>query len=156
MMRKRLLIVLELFCGSLYANEAVQYVTVEQKNGEKFSFLITDNPILSFKDGDLIVNGNTETSYAIAGVRNFHFSDYDQTGVVNQGSDVLLLVRVDNNAICVEHVKAGSPVILYNSAGVPVVNAVADRTGTANLAYPGQKGVYVLSVDGKSFKLIRK
>lgn len=155
-MRKSLLVVWGLFVGSMCANAAAQYMTVEQKNGEKFSFRLDDNPVVTYSDGNLVVNGNAETSYAISAVKNYHFTENDLSGVANFAADVLQIVGVDDNTIRVENTRAGSLVVLYNVNGVQVVDAVADQMGVATIALPNKKGVYVLTVGNKSLKVIRK
>ena len=153
---RKIFIVMFCLVNVLCTNAIVKYVTVEKKSGEKFSFLLEDNPVISFKDGCLVVNGNPETSYAIDGVKNYHFSESDQTDVQNLGVDVLRIVSLDNDAISVEHAKAGTSVELYDAAGVRVMDVVVDQSGAASIVLPVKKGVYVLSVGGKSVKLIRK
>ena len=155
-MRKSLLVVWGLFVGSMCANAAAQYMTVEQKNGEKFSFLLDDKPVITYSNGDLVVNGSTATSYAISGVKNYHFTENDQSGVVNLDADVLRIVSVDENTVRVENASAGLQVVLYDAKGVQVLDAVADQAGVATVGLHDKKGVYVLSVGKKSFKLIRK
>ena len=65
-MKKRFLSVFAFLFWTLCANATAQYMTVELKSGDKFSFLLEDNPVVTFKKGDLVVNGNAETSSVIA------------------------------------------------------------------------------------------
>ena len=63
-------------CGCLVCvNAKKQYMTIEQKSGEKFSFLLDENPEITYSDGNLVVNGNAITSYAISSVKNYHFTE---------------------------------------------------------------------------------
>ncbi|MBO4333296.1 MAG: hypothetical protein J5875_09055 [Paludibacteraceae bacterium] len=155
-MNKKILIALALIGGSFCANAAVRYMTVEQKTGEKFSFLLMEKPVVTFSEGNLVVNGSAATSYAISGVKNYHFTDDDQSGVEIFGADVLRIVEVDDNKVRVENAQAGTQVLLFNASGVLLVDAVVDQTGSAVVTLPEQKGVYVLAADKKSIKLIRK
>ena len=153
---RKIFIVMFCLVNVLCTNAMVQYVTVEKKSGEKFSFLLEDNPLISFKDGYLVVNGSPETSYAIDGVKNYHFTEFDQTDVQNLGVDELCFLSVDNDAISVENANPGTSVVLYDAAGVGILDVVVDLSGVASIVLPIKKGVYVLSVGGKSVKLIRK
>ncbi len=129
----------------MYANAGVQYMTIEQKNGAKFSFLLKDNPVITYENDNLVVNGNASTSYSIEGVKNYHFTGNDQSAVEDTKADVQMLrfVGFDENTIKVENASVGEVVVLVNING-------------AIVTFPSQKGLYVLNVDNKSLKLIRK
>lgn len=154
-MRKRLLTSIALLLGSLCANATVQYMTVEQKSGAKYSFLLKENPVVTYKGGELVVNGSASTSYAISGVKNYHFTESDQTGVENTGAD-MLRITTDENTVLVENAPAGAKVALVNAGGATVTNTTAGQNGGATISLPSAKGVYVLTVGKQSFKLIRK
>lgn len=154
-MRKRLLTTIALLCGALCASAAVQYMTVEQKSGAKYSFLLKYNPVVTYKGGELVVNGSASTSYALDGVKNYHFTETDQTGVEATGAD-MLRITTDENTVHVEKAPAGAKVALVNAGGATVATTTADLNGTATISLPSAKGVYVLTVGKQSFKLIRK
>ena len=154
-MRKRLMTSTVLLCGALCASAAVQYMTVEKKSGEKYSFLLKDNPVVTYKGGELVVNGSASTSYAIAGVKNYHFTETDLTGVETAGSD-MLRITIDENTVLVENASAGAKVGLLSAGGATVAATTANESGSATLSLPSSKGVYVLTVGKQSFKLIRK
>ena len=155
-MKKRFLSVFAFLFWTLCANATAQYMTVELKSGDKFSFLLEDNPVVTFKKGDLVVNGNAETSYAIAGVKNFHFTEGDVTGTSNYTADMVCIENVDNNTLQIKNAPASAKIILFNISGIALLTTTADSTGTATISLPEQKGVYVLAVGKQSFKLIRK
>lgn len=153
-MRKRLMTSTVLLCGALCASAAVQYMTVEKKSGEKYSFLLKDNPVVTYKGGELVVNGSASTSYAIAGVKNYHFTETDLTGAETAGSDMLRITS-DENTVLVENASAGARVELLSAGGAIVAVATASEAGSATISLPSAKGVYVLFVGEHSFKLIR-
>ncbi len=143
-----------LLCGALCASASVQFMTVEKKSGEKYSFLLKDNPVVTYKGGELVVNGSASTSYAIVGVKNYHFTETDQTGVETSGSDMLRITS-DENTVLVENASAGARVELLSAGGAIVAVATASEAGSATISLPSAKGVYVLFVGKHSFKLIR-
>lgn len=153
-MKKRLLTT-ALLLGSLCASAAVQYMTVEQKSGAKYSFLLKDNPVVTYQGGELVVNGSASTSYALDGVKNYHFTETDQTGVETSGAD-MLRITTGENTVHVENAPAGAKVALVNAGGATVAVATSEQNGTATISLPSAKGVYVLMVGKQSFKLIRK
>lgn len=155
-MTKKLLTTIALLCAALCADAAANYMTVELKNAKKFSFKLSDNPVVTYQNGDLVVNGNASTSYAIGSVKNFHFTEGDQTPVENVDADMFRIVNMDDNTISVENAPAGAKVVLVNAGGATVITSTVDQSGTSIISLPQHKGVYVLIVGKQSFKLIRK
>lgn len=141
-----------LFC----ANAEKQYMTVEQLDGSKYSFMLDENPVITYKDGNLVVNDNAATSYQIESIKNYHFTEDDQSGVENQAANVLSIVSLDESRLQVKNAKASEKVVLVNVSGMVVFSASTDSEGTAIVTLPAQKGVYVLTVGAKSLKVIRK
>ena len=78
-MFKKLFFLMCLSYGALNCGATVKYMTVELKSSEKYSFLLADKPVVTFQNGDLVVNGSAETSYAISGVKDYHFTEKDET-----------------------------------------------------------------------------
>ncbi|MBR4840713.1 MAG: hypothetical protein IK005_09585 [Paludibacteraceae bacterium] len=155
-MLKKCLMILALLYGALSATAAVQYMTIELKSGGKFSFLLADNPIVTYANGDLSVNGSPSTSYAISGVKNYHFTEKNETGLSSVSSETLSIVSLDDNTLGIQNAPASAKAILLTATGVVSSTAVVDASGAATLVLPQQKGLYVLSVGELSIKLIRK
>ena len=154
-MIKKLAAMLGLTCGVLGANASALYMTVEQKSGEKYSFLLADNPVVTYKDGNLVVNGNATTSYAIDGVKNYHFTEKDLS-ITEKTVSNQLYISVGDNSVAIENASAQSRVMLASASGATIATTETDAQGAATIALPNQQGIYVLTVDEKSFKLIRK
>ncbi|MBE6327393.1 MAG: T9SS type A sorting domain-containing protein [Bacteroidales bacterium] len=155
-MRKLIFTVLGLACGMLYASAAVQYMTIEKKNGAKYSFLLKENPVITYQDGNIVINGNEKTSYSIEEVKNYHFTENNQSAVDNTNAQILRIVSVSEDVIRVENALTDASIKLVNINGAIVGQTKADNEGSANVSLPSQKGVYILLVGNKSFKLIRK
>lgn len=154
-MIKKLAAMLGLTCGVLGANASALYMTVEQKSGDKYSFLLADNPVVTYKDGNLVVNGNATTSYAIDGVKNYHFTESDLT-IAEKTDNNRLYISVSDNTVAIENASAQSKVALVSANGATIATAKTNVQGAATIALPNQQGVYVLTVGENSFKLIRK
>lgn len=141
--------------GSLAVQADPTHVTIEQKDGSKIDFLLSEKPVFTFSNGDLVVNGNASTSYAVSGVKNYHFtSTPTDLGVVSANG--LRVVYMDESTIKVQNAKASAKVSMVDVSGKVVLSAKTDSEGVAVVGLPQVKGVYVLSVDEKSFKVIRK
>lgn len=145
-----------LLLGLMSINAAATHLTVELKAGNKYSFLLADKPVITFSNGDLVVNGDAETSYSIDGVKNFHFTEGDASGVESLSVGDIRIVSLDNATIQVQNLEKSSVVTLVNVSGVVLSSVKADAEGYATVSLPQAKGVYVLSVGAKSFKIIRK
>lgn len=128
---------------------------VELKDSKKYDFLLDEKPVVTFQDGDLVVNGNSETSYAISNVKNCHF-ETDYTAVEAVKASDLRIVYVNENAIQVQNAVANAQVSIISVSGVVFSKQKADAEGAATLQLPTEKGVYVVTVGDKSFKVIRK
>ena len=142
-------------CGCLVCvNAKKQYMTIEQKSGEKFSFLLDENPEITYSDGNLVVNGNAITSYAISSVKNYHFTE--TASVDTKISNELRIVNLDQSTIQVQNANASEKATLINVNGVILFESATDAEGTVIVTLPEQKGVYILSIGAHSIKVIRK
>ena len=111
---KRILVAGLFLGGVLCANATVRYMTVEHKSGKKCSFLLDDNPVVTYSDGNLVVNGSATTSYAISDVKDFHFTVGDESGVKNIESDLLRIINVDDKTIRIENAPVNIEVMMMN------------------------------------------
>ncbi|MBR5973509.1 MAG: T9SS type A sorting domain-containing protein [Paludibacteraceae bacterium] len=143
-------------CGVMCANATAQYMTVEQKNGERISFLLKENPIITYSEGDLVVNGNATTTYAISGVKNYHFTEDDETKVKDGLSNQTPIISLDDKTINIINAPANAKLSLVNIKGVVVATTNTDSEGTGTITFPEGKGIYVLSIGNHYFKIIRK
>ncbi len=132
------------------------FMTVELKNGDMFSFLLSEKPVVTYQDANLVINGSASTSYSIEGIKNYHFTKEDVTGDVSLSSAALRIVNTDNQTIEVQNARPLTAVSLNSVGGVKVLSAFADMNGEATISLPVQQGIYVLSVGDQSFKIIRK
>lgn len=145
--------------GALNCSATVKYMTVELKSSEKYSFLLADKPVVTFQNGDLVVNGSAETSYAISGVKDYHFTEKDETeatGETLKSVETGCVIFENNGVVFVQKANPSADVLLFNVNGVVLSKTSVDNNGNAELKLPNFAGVYVLSVGNQSFKLIRK
>lgn len=152
---KRSIFSIALLLGSLAVQADPTYVTIEQKSGSKIDFLLSENPVFTFSKGDLVVNGDAKTSYAVSGVKNYHFTN-TVTDLGKVAANSLRVVYVDKSTIKVQNAEASAVVSLVDATGKVVLSAKTDSEGSATVGLPQVKGVYVLTVADKSFKVIRK
>ncbi len=139
-------------CGALAEGK---YMTVELKNGDLYSFLLSDKPVVTYNEANLVINSNDRTSYAISGVKNYHFTKSDATSLETVNS-FLRIVNIDNETVEVQNAKPMSAVSLTSTSGVQILSSCAGSDGRVVVELPESKGVYILSVGNQSFKVIRK
>lgn len=155
-MKKNFIAVLSLLGVALCANAEKQYMTVEQLDGSMYSFLLDDNPIVTHEDGNLVVNGDAATSYAISSVKRFYFAEDAVSGVKKQTPDMFCIVSLDESTLQVLNAQSGERVTLVSVNGWTVLTSTTDMDGSAIVKLPKQGGVYLLTVGTKSIKVIRK
>ncbi|MBE6326355.1 MAG: T9SS type A sorting domain-containing protein [Bacteroidales bacterium] len=153
-MVKKVLTLISL-CGCLVcANAKKQYMTIEQRNGEKYSFLLDDELEITYSEGNLIVNGSPVTSFAISSVKNYHFSE--TASVDAKISNELRIVNLDGSTVEVQNATASAKVMLVNVSGAVFFESETNAEGSVIVELPEQKGIYILSVGTHSIKVIRK
>lgn len=155
-MRKKFLFVLGLIYCSFGMSASVQYLTVEKKTGEKYSFPMSEKPLITFNGGDIVFNGDASTTYSINEVERYYYTEADHTDVEKIVSDLQTIVCVADNEITISNSVANSKLVLMNAGGVVLNMTTTDAAGNASVLLPSQNGVYVLSVGKQSVKLIRK
>ena len=79
-------------------------MTIEKKNGAKYSFLLKENPVITYQNGNIVINGNEKTSYSIEEVKNYHFSEENESAIDNVAStQILRIVSISEDVIRVEN-----------------------------------------------------
>lgn len=152
---KHLLSVVMLF-ACMVMQAAITHLIVELNDSKKYSFLLADKPVITFNEGDLVVNGNEATSYAISNVKNYHFGEGTQTSAQSVAANELRISYIDANTVKVQNADANAQVAVISVSGAVVSSQAADAEGVATVQLPSQKGVYIVKVADKSFKVIRK
>lgn len=141
---------------SMLANAEITHVTVELKEGGKYSFLLAEKPVITFKGADLVVNDNAATSYALSDVKNYHFTESDETKVEAVANAEIRIVNLNEQTIEVQNSEASVKVNLIAANSAVLSTTTTDANGKATINLPQTKGVYIVTVGNKSFKVIRK
>ena len=161
-MIKRTITALSLVCLALGIHAESKYLTVEMKEGAKVSFLLADNPVITYQSGSLVVNKDAKTTYAFESVKNYHFTENNEgssggtTKVEANSSRPLQIAWIDNETVEVQNAQPNLTVSLVSINGSVLSQTKADADGKATISMPNTAGVYVLSTGNQSFKIIRK
>lgn len=155
-MIKRFISVFSLLCLTLGINAESNYMTVEKNDGSLISFLLADNPVITYQNDCLIINKNANTTYSFDDIKNYHFTVEDVTAAESVSAIALKFVWIDDATIEIQNAQSGAAVALTAVNGVVVSNSKVDADGKATVKIPNNKGVYVISAGKQSFKIIRK
>lgn len=140
---------------SVLANAERAYMTVELNSGSKYNFLLADKPVLTYKNMELVVNGEAATSYAIDDVKKYYFTDSDMTESELTGGN-LPAFSVTDSKVDIINATPSLKVSLLAANGIVLETVTANEGGNATLTLPQAKGIYVLVVGNQSFKIVRK
>ena len=66
------------------------------------------------------------------------------------------MIFENNGIVSVRNAKTSADVTLINVNGIVLAKTIADEDGSADIKMPEPKGVYILTIERQSFKLIRK
>lgn len=155
-MKKRFLSVMAFALIAIGANaETIKYMTVEQKSGDKFDFLLADNPFITFNNGNLVVNGNQPTSFDISDVKNYHFTEKEVATSSNKLQATTVSIEVEDNSLLIKNAAAGTKVDLVNTSGVVLQTSTIDSHGSVIINLPVKRGIYIITIGRESFKVVR-
>lgn len=126
------------FLSSLTASATDFTLYLEQTAGEKVSWEVSSLRKISFEGTDVVItkkNGET-AQFSTSGVSKLYFAD-PATGIHT-------VAKI-----------TGSTASIYSVNGILVSKAVVNADGSVNLSQL-PKGIYVVSVNGQSFKVANR
>lgn len=128
-------------CGSMFAATAL---SVNLRDGTKATYTLSEKPRVTFDGDRLSINaGNASTSYLLADVKTFTFTDDAGIDDVLAGSDIVY--SYDGNAVSCP----GHEIRVFSLAGVQLV-AGHDTVSLESLA----RGVYVVVAGKQTLKIV--
>lgn len=138
----------------------ISYLYIDAEN-TTFKFVLTDNPLITFDSGNLIITSDKDTiSTALSEIKDYRIeSNKVSTSIRSIKDETVNKNQPDISCTNTEitHLKAGAQVTIYNINGVQVSSVAADCEGKAILHLTQlPQGVYILHAGNKSFKIINK
>lgn len=155
-MVKRIITACSLAFLFLSAQATSNYMTVEKTDGSLISFKLSENPVITYESDNLVINKDAKTTYSFEDVKNYHFTEFDQSDVTMISAKSLQIVWIDDVTIEVQNAQPNSVVSLTAINGAVLSNSKSDADGKATVKMPANSGVYVLTAGNQSFKIIRK
>ena len=154
---KKLILFLSLLCFGL-SLQAETNLVVWKKDGSKVAFALTEKPIVTFSETSLMINSSSvSVSYDLEDMAKFTYEDPDEEGIRNIENDKESSFKFDGEMLLFPSLKAGSKVVIHNLGGVLVFSRTIEVAGDYSFPLSHlDKGVYVVSVDGLTIKIVKR
>lgn len=132
-----------------------KYLTIETISGKKFSFSITDNPMISIRKGCLTVESSDDRSYRVENVKGYQFCE-NKSSIPELLSDAIRIISSKSRSIQLTGVPPSCEIAISSENGSLRDRIHSDNQGNAWICDKFSAGTYVITVDNKSFHLIKK
>ena len=154
---KKLLLILFLLCFGL-SLQAETNLVVWKKDGSKVAFALSEEPKVTFSENSLMINTTTvSVSYDLEDMAKFTYEDPESQGIRNIENDKDSSFKFDGEMLLFLSLKAGSKVAIHNLGGVLVFSRTIEVAGDYSFPISHlDKGVYVVSVDGLTYKIVKR
>ena len=154
---KKFSLILFLLCFGLTLKAETNLV-VWKKDGSKVAFALTEKPIVTFSETSLMINSTTvSVNYDLEDMAKFTYEDSESQGIKNIENDKESSFKFDGEMLLFPSLKAGSKVAIHNLGGVLVFSRVIEAAGDYSFPISHlDKGVYVVSVDGLTYKIVKR
>lgn len=146
------------FCPLFSQDAPVQKLNVWKMDGTQIQFLLTDEPVTTFENGNLVITTNQgQFRYPLA-----QMSKYTHEGLP-EGIDVPavapgdILVRQNNEQMLIEGLPDNQLVEVYSAGGKLILSqrTTGGQSTLLNLAAQPQ-GTYIVSIGQTSFKFVKQ
>lgn len=155
-MKKGILIFFAL-CLGLVVKAEMQLV-VWAKDGSKVAFALSEEPKVTFNENSLMINSNTvSVSYNLQDMAKFTYEDSEGQGIKNLENDKSSSFKFDGEMLLFPSLKAGSSVFIHSLNGSLVFSRIIETAG--EYSFPLSQlgaGVYMVTVDGLTYKIVKK
>ena len=159
-MRKILLLIaLCAATGAMMAQDApVQKLNVWKMDGTQIQFLLTDEPVTTFENGNLVITTNQGVfSYPLAQMKKYTHEGLPEGIDVPTVAPGDILVRQNNEAMLIEGLPDNKLVEVYSADGKLVFHQKAVAGQAMLISLVGQpQGTYVVNVGKTSFKFVKQ
>ena len=133
-------------------------LVVWEKNGSRMTFPMSKNPKITFNTTDLKITGVgiDDTSYFIDNIVRFTYEFVKETAIKDIISEKLD-IRLTKESILFPYLKANSIVSVYSLNGAIIFNRTIPSAGEYSFSISNlNTGVYIIIVNGLSYKIIKK
>lgn len=131
-------------------------LTIHQKNGETFSYMFQDKPVITYSESDLVLTSTkVQVVFPIRSLKKFTFDDVDTS--VSTVEKVDASYKYSENTVWIRGTEPKSLVLVCTIDGKMVKTFVTDENG--DLVFSVNEfveGVYIIRTDSVTFKILKK
>ena len=141
----------------MLAESTATALTVHIKDGSEVTFLLSEQPAVTFSDGYLLItSSDAEMSYPLSDVVKFTFKDADETTGIDNTSVGEASFAFDGGSVVVSGLKAGSNARVFATDGTTLHSEEVSGDSWSYSLSSLPSGVYIVSINGKTFKIAKK
>lgn len=131
---------------------------VNLTDGTTVRYIITDNPKVTFDEGDVYVRSDiAEAVYAHSEIQKFYFEDYIVSNMNSVEAQKEIIFRyVDRNLVEVMGDIRGVPVRLYGMDGCLLQNFIAQDTSVQIDLTGLSAGIYIININSRTIKIYKR
>lgn len=142
-----------LLSSVMYAQEKNALV-VKLIDGNTHTFVLSEKPVITLSNGNVVIDGSASTTYARSEVEKFYFDFFDPNGIKTMSDDGITFCYVDGNNFRISGLKENTVVSVASLDGKILSTLKSDGDVTISLGnYP--KGAYIVSFGKRSVKIVR-
>ena len=142
-----------LLSSVIYAQEKNALV-IKMIDGNTHTFVLSEKPVVTLPDGNIVVNGSASTTYARSEVEKFYFVYDDGSGIESLSKDNVTFYYVDGENVRISGLKDKTSVSVTSLDGKIISAQKCDGTGSVTISLGNQtKGIYIISFGGRSVKV---
>ena len=136
--------------------KSTMYLAVCTKDGSKVLYALEEKPKITFTDTELVITTKSvEIAYALSDMNLLTYENGETTGITNLHDNASF--KLDGNAIVFSKLKAKDIVSLYSINGALVFKKTVTVDGVYAVSLNDiETGVYVVSVNGLTYKFMKK
>lgn len=133
------------------------YLVVWTKNGEQAGYALNKRPVLKFTETEMIISGeDIDVIYALDNFARYTYSDQEPTVIKDIRTDEAK-ARFEGESLIFPSLKANNTISVYTLNGVQIIKKTVHEDG--EYAFPLsalRKGVYLVNVNGLTYKIAKK
>ena len=155
---KKLILFLLILCFGL-SLKAETSLVVWKKDGSKVAFALSDNPWIVFQRDALmkIVCSSKSTYFNYEDLAKLTYEEIGDSSIRNLANDKASSFTFDGETLLLQSLKAGSTISIHALNGTVVFKRSIEAAG--NYSFPLthlDKGVYLVSIDGLTIKIVKR
>lgn len=150
-------ILVSLCCSVTKAQNPRTHLVVQTINGVKIAYALEEKPTVTFTDSDLVIKTNMmEFNYPLDNLARITYGANVNSDIVNLQTDETS-VKFDGETLLFSNLKENSTITIHSISGILILNKNVHTKceyafSISNLA----PGVYIVNVNGLSYKIVKR